>query len=85
MSTGVEFDEDKISYGAPRQQTYSAPPASGGFGGQPGAMINHNDPKMVQWLMRKGIVKSPAAAQTLLILVVIINIALTYYIITSFL
>ncbi len=83
MSTGVEFDEDKISYGAPRQQTYSAAPSSGAFGGsQPGAMINRNDPKMVQWLMKKGFARTPGAAQGILIVVILINLIITYFVIS---
>lgn len=84
-SSGVEFDEDNISYGAPRQQqTYSAPQTRGSFGGpsQPGVMINRNDPKMVQWLMKHGFAKSPGAAQGILISLIILNALITYFVIS---
>jgi hypothetical protein len=84
-SSGVEFDEDNISYGAPRQQqTYTAPSSSGSFGGglQPGVTINRNDPKMVQWLMKKGLAKSPGAAQGILVVVILLNALITYFVLS---
>ncbi len=83
MSSGVEFDEDSLKYAR-------RPVATGGFqSGQqysfPGQPVGGNEPKMVQWLMRKGIVKSPNAAQAILIGLVIVNIIITFVVIKYFL
>ena len=68
MTTGVEFEEDKLSYGdKPRVGT----PGAAGGGGPTG-----NEPKMVQWLMRHGLAKSANSAQMILIGVFIVNIIL---------
>lgn len=81
MSSGVEFEEDKFSY-TPRK------PSPGGFSVSPPitatgtSTINHNDPKMVQWLMKKGFATSPGAAQGILIAVIIINALITYFVIS---
>lgn len=78
-SSGVEFDEDKLKY-APRAT------ASGGVYtplnqyGTPST-----DPRMVRWMIKKGIVKSPAAAQMILITLVIINLIITFIVIKYFL
>lgn len=81
MASGVEFEEDKFSYKPPSQvQTgFSSRPAFSAPTGQ--VNINRNDPKMVQWLMRKGLANSPASAQAILLVVIIINLAITYSII----
>jgi hypothetical protein len=81
MSSGVEFEEDKFNYTPQRPAPggFSAPPSFGG-GGAP--VINRNDPKMVQWLMKKGFATTPAAAQGILIIIILINIAITYFIIS---
>lgn len=78
MSSGVEFEEDKIKYGAPR--------ASGGtqFSGyKPG--FGARQPKMTQWLMDHGFAGSPAVANVILIVLVVLNIAVTYAVIRYFL
>jgi hypothetical protein len=78
MSSGVEFDEDKISYGV--KPRYSGVPQAGGF-----SYGQAEQPGMAGWLMRKGIAKTPGAAQGILIVLVIINIVITYFVITYFL
>jgi hypothetical protein len=81
MSSGVEFDED--TFGRAVQAAHkSAPVYSGGGSFGSGVNINPNDPKMVQWLMKKGIVKSPSAAQAVLLAVVVINLIIIYFVIT---
>lgn len=78
MSTGVEFDEDKFSYGG--RPKYQAAP--GGYtayntgGGQGSGMAG--------WLVRKGWAKTPAAAQGMLVVLIIVNIIVTYFVITYF-
>ncbi|OHA16625.1 MAG: hypothetical protein A3C79_01735 [Candidatus Taylorbacteria bacterium RIFCSPHIGHO2_02_FULL_45_28] len=80
MSSGVEFDEDKASYGG--RPPYAKQGSS--FSGGNFSSGSSRQPKMVAWLMRKGIVKSPAAAQVVLIAVVVVNLVITYYVITYF-
>lgn len=80
-SSGVEFDEDKLKYAS-----RPSPTASGGSSypynqyGTPST-----EPRMVQWLMNKGIVKSPKVGQAVLFSVVIINIIITFIVVRSFL
>ncbi len=77
MSSNVEFETDKIAYPM-RSRVSSGSANSGSFGA-------NNEPKMVRWLMKKGIVKSPVAAQVVLIALVIINLIITYIVIKYFL
>ena len=79
MALGVEFEEDKMNY-SPQRPVTGGPVGGPSFGGNMGAPINRNDPKMVQWLMRKGFAKSPGAAQGILVTIIILNIAITYFI-----
>ncbi|MEN9912998.1 MAG: hypothetical protein RLY66_406 [Candidatus Parcubacteria bacterium] len=84
MSSGVEFDEDSLKYARHI-------PAAGGFQQTqqqysfPGQQMGGNEPKMIQWLMKKGIVKSPNMGQAILIGMVIINIIITFVVIKYFL
>ena len=84
MSSGVEFDEDQLKY-APRRA------AGGSFGlsntGPGGGYVpgGSTEPKMIQWMMRKGIVKSPRMAQGILFGLVIINLVVTYIVIVYYL
>lgn len=78
-SSGVEFDEDKLKY-APRTASSGRSYAPMNQYGTPST-----DPRMVRWLIRKGIVKSPAAAQVILITLVIINLVITFVVIKYFL
>lgn len=64
MSEGIQFDEDKAGYGQRRSFDQSQNGA-----GQSG---------MVQWLMNRGIAKSPAAAQTILVVAMFIFLAITF-------
>ena len=75
MSNGVEFDEDRNNF-SPRPVM-----TSGGY--VPGNQTS-NQPKMVQWLMKKGIVKSPAIGQVILVAIVIINIIITILVVNYF-
>jgi hypothetical protein len=78
MSSGVEFDEDQLKY-APRPNTPAGSYSMNQYGSP------NTDPKMVQWLMKKGIVKSPAMAQAVLIGLVVVNIIITFIVIKFFL
>jgi hypothetical protein len=80
MSSGVEFEEDSFSY-KPKPRLSGGP--AGSSPGVPASV--GNEPKMVQWLMRHGIAKSGTSAQVILIIVVIINIIITYVVIKYFL
>ncbi len=81
MASGVEFEEDKFTY-TPKRPVLGGFSTSPSFGSGGGPTVNHNDPKMVQWLMRKGFATSPASAQAILVVVIIINIAITYFVIS---
>jgi len=85
MVSGVEFDEDKISYGAPASR-----PAGGASFGAPTAYgqpryASQRSSGMAGWLIAHGWAKSDRAAQGIMIGVVIINIIITYIVITYFL
>ncbi len=82
MSSGVEFDEDTIGR-AQRPTVAQQTPSSQGSAGF-GMSVNPNDPKMIQWLMRRGFARSPNAAQGILILVIILNVIITYALISYF-
>ena len=84
MSSEVQFDDDQLKYA--HRPVAGGGNSGGGFAGGgyvPGE--GGNQPRMVRWLMKKGIVKSPAMAQGFLIGLVIINIIITYVVITFFL
>lgn len=73
--SNVEFEVDKMQYG-------TKPQASSGYVNAGATSIQGNEPKMIRWLMKKGIVKSPAAGQTILVVLIIINFVITYAVIT---
>lgn len=78
MSNGVEFDTDNSSRFVPRSGGISGSSMPGNFA------PTGNEPKMVKWLMKKGIVKSPRIGQAILVAVVIINIIVTFVVINYF-
>lgn len=80
MSSGVEFDEDKINYGAP-----SANNGMRRFAGSSRPVFAEKQPRMVQWLMNHGIAVSPAAGQAILIGLIVVNLIITYIVVKYFL
>ena len=78
MSNGVEFDSDSGSRYAPRPGSTLGTTVPSNFS------PTGNEPKMVRWLMKKGIIKSPRAGQAILIAVVIVNIIVTILVINYF-
>ena len=80
MASGVEFDEDKITYGTPR-------PSSGGMGNNAGGGYSGGQSQkgMIGWLIRHGWVRSENTAQAFLIGVVTMNIIITFIVVTYFL
>ena len=73
MSTGVEFEEDKIGLSKKQQfanNSINNSYSQVGFGG---------------WLIRNGWAKSSGGAQIIQVIIVIINIIITYIVITRFL
>lgn len=87
MSEGVEFDEDQ--FGMKPRPNYGGQPGTS-RPGMPGGMQNsgyqvpssaRNEPKMVQFLMRHGLAKSPVAAQVILVVIIAINIIITYVVV----
>ncbi len=85
MASGVQFEEDSFSFDKPPSASSKA---TGGFEAPPNLgygrpQLPSNTPKMAQWLMKHGI-KSSRAAQAVLIVVVIINIIITFVVIKFF-
>lgn len=77
MSNGVEFEEDKYGLGGQMNaQQRFVPGQSGG--------TSASSSKMARWLINKGIVKSDSGAQIMLIVIVIINIIVTFFVIKYF-
>lgn len=75
MSNGVEFEEDKYGIqGKIRAQQSFVATQSGEV----------SSSKMGQWLINKGFVKSSTGAQVILIIIVLINIAVTFFVIKYF-
>lgn len=76
MSNGVEFEEDKYGLGGQMsaQQRFASPQVGG----------SSVQSKMAVWLIKKGIVKSETGAQVVLLVVVVINIAITFFVIKYF-
>jgi len=88
MSTpGVEFDEDKFGYSGARMPGQNTNPTAtreqSYYAQHPGP--TGNEPKMVQFLLRHGLAKSPNSAQVILIVIVIVNVIITYVVIKYFL
>jgi hypothetical protein len=74
MLNNVEFETDKVEYDTrPRTSSGYVAPGTGG--------INGNEPRMVRWLMRKGIAKSPLMGQVILIGLIVVNLIITYIVI----
>ena len=79
MVTGVEFDEDKFNFGPrPGAPKAAGASASSGYGHVVSAS---RVPAFSQWLIDRGIVKSPGAAQGVLIAIVVVNLVAMYLII----
>lgn len=71
MTTGVEFEEDKSSYGG-RPRVAPSSGMSGPTGEERG---------MIGWLIRHGMAKSSSAAQIVLIGILILNIVLIFLVV----
>lgn len=82
MSAGVEFDEDKFSYG--NRPKYPSSSSGGSVGYASYGNVQSSGSGMAGWLVRKGWAKSPESAQKMMIALVIINIVVTYIVITYF-
>ena len=80
MSNGVEFDEDKFSFNKPVSRPGVQQPTNYG-----GSMSGGSVPPLAQWMISKHIVKSAAAAQGVLIGLVVVNIIITFVVIRFFL
>jgi hypothetical protein len=82
MASGVEFEED--SFGLSNRR--SAQPAGAANSGAYARFQDASNVKgMAGWLMRKGITKSPAAAQAVLVGFIVINVIITFIAIKYFL
>ena len=85
MSSGVEFDVDSAESAVHSPSRPYVGVTKSAFVGGGGYAPGSNEPKMVQWLMKKGIVSSPKGAQMILIGLVIVNLIITYVVISYFL
>lgn len=77
MSSGVEFEEDKFEY---TPQANSGQILSNNQGIPDFNNTNHKG--MIGWLIKKGIVKSENSAKAVLLVIVVINILITFYVIS---
>jgi hypothetical protein len=87
MSSGVEFDEDKFSYGVKPQS--SAGKTSGGFSTPnayaPASYANDaSQPRMVRFMIKHGLAKTPKVAQAYLVALVIIDFIAAFILIKYF-
>ncbi len=72
MASGVEFDEDNISYAKPGSRP-GIPGLGGGYGsGQ------REERGMAGWLIKRGFAKSYGSAQAVMLGIVVVNIIITY-------
>ena len=83
MSSNVQFDEDTLSYGQPRQTVIPGAPA-----GQP-QYYTQNAPGMyvggmAGWLIRHGWAKNEKVAQVIMLSVVVVNLIITYLVFSYF-
>ena len=85
MVSGVEFDEDKIDYGGPRAIRRPSSTAGGPAPAYNVAQYNARGSGMAGWLVSHGWAKSETAAQIILIVIVLINIVITYVVVKFFL
>ena len=77
MSTGIEFEEDKSSYGG--QPRVASPSGMGG-----GSVPTGNERGIVGWLIRSGLAKSANAAQGILVGVLIVVLVLIFIVLRYF-
>lgn len=78
MSSGVEFEEDKIQYGIPGRKSDVRGPIYGGYG-KPG--FAQPPSRMVRWLISHGFAGSPFGANVVLFAIVVVNIIITILVI----
>jgi hypothetical protein len=82
MPTGVEFEEDTFGVKRPNPQ---ATTSSGQYSyAAADNASNSNESAMIRWLMKKGIVKSHAAGQAILVGILVLNIIVTFIVIKFF-
>ena len=81
----VEFEEDSFSYNKPTASP--GKPTSGG-GSTEGTHYRPAEPsrvpKMSQWMIQHGLIRSETAAQIVLVTIIIITIILTYIVVTKY-
>lgn len=74
MASGVEFDEDNVTYARPAARP-GMPMQQGGYSSGRG---------MAGWLMRHGFAKSNTSAQIVMIGVVVVNAIIIFILIKFF-
>ncbi|MEI6304769.1 MAG: hypothetical protein WCP09_01990 [Candidatus Taylorbacteria bacterium] len=85
MSSGVEFDEEGSSYARPNVSRNNNVGRPNSNFDAPQYTPTGNEPAMVRWLLRHGYVKTPAAANIVLLVLVGLNVVVTYFVVTNFL
>ncbi|MEI7462909.1 MAG: hypothetical protein WCK03_00765 [Candidatus Taylorbacteria bacterium] len=88
MSTGVEFDEEGSSFARP-----TVIPGGVNYAGQQQQqqdqqkvyLPNGSEPRMIQWLLAHGYIKNPQVGYIVLIVVIGLNVLITYFVVTNFL
>jgi len=83
MAGGVEFEEDNFGKKPASSPGFSSNTPHFSNYGQPA--VSSNVPKMIQWLMRKGVVKSESAGQWILVVIILLNFAIAYFVYKIFL
>lgn len=78
MSSGVQFDED--SFARPRT---GGPNTIGTGVPYRGGPDTTGEPGMIRWLMKHGIVKSHAGGQAVMVGIIILNLAIIFFILKS--
>lgn len=78
MASGVEFDEDNLSFGRPAARPGMA--ASGGY-----SFGQRQEKGIPGWLIRHHLAKSYASAQLVMVGIIIANIIITFFVIKLFL
>lgn len=84
MSSGVEFDEEGSNFARPSASRNTVG-SSNSRSSAPQYSPTGNEPAMIRWLLRHGYVKTPTAANAVLLVLVALNILVTYFVVTNFL
>lgn len=75
---------DKIEFEGDSRASYTSTNPNSNY--QAGLNPELSDqPRMARWLMKHGIVKSPNSAQVILLIVIVVNLAIIFFVMKSYL